>query len=264
MFVKTSRIAAIAAAIIAAMMMCAMSAPLAFADETTTEPEVAEEGVFKLLGESTYTLSVGGTAILQYDDSQYDDWYYFESSNENVATVNNSGKVKGKNLGVATVSAMTDEDVLASWKICVTKKSLTVKEPVGCQWNFGVTLANVSGWKSGTYKSSNKKICSVKGRTITTHKSGNVTITAKIKGVTYTIKVKSVAVPVATLKAKTESYIKNHLYYPSSYQRISLTYKNGQAILRFSANNQYGTRIASIAYGFYSGNKFYVSSESLR
>ena len=156
-------------------------------------------------------------------------WY---SSNKNVATVDNNGKVTVLKKGTVTITAKAKDGSNKSAKCkftvkqLVTKLSYNNKKQVKEVYKnktikFAVTVVPSNANNKGlTYSSSNKKVATVNSKGVVKGiKAGTVTITAKAKDgsrkvVKLTVKVKNPPISVNTKltikQLKSKSIVKRH------------------------------------------------------
>ena len=156
----------------------------------------------------------------------------WKTSNKNVATVDNNGKVTVLKKGTVTITAKAKDGSNKSAKCkftvkqLVTKLSYNNKKQVkevykNKKMKFAVTVAPSNANNKGlTYSSSNKKVATVNSKgVIKGIKAGTVTITAKAKdgsrkAVKLTVKVKNPPISVNTKltikQLKSKSIVKRH------------------------------------------------------
>lgn len=152
-----------------------------------------------------YTLSAGSTGQV-----------WFSSSNNDVAYVDYDGKVVAQSKGKATITAETYNGKKATCKVTV-KQSLTairlsrqrIAIPKKTKYKLKAVVDDGAKSKSYKWKSSNKKVVSVKGKgksaTITAKKPGKAKITVKAaNGVKQTCTVR-------VTKTKTTDSLKKQL-----------------------------------------------------
>ena len=173
----------------------------------------------------------------------------FTSSNKSVASVSTSGQygyVKGKRLGVATITAKMGNKKA---KCTVVVKRTYVQMKSGKSKNLLNLVKKVSGYKKAKWSSGKKSVVTVdkKGK-IKAKKHGIAKITAKIKGRKYTITVYSYS--HAGVKKRLITYLKDHLIAPQSLKVGRVTYPAYNSCrIWFSAYNRYGERVYDDIYG---------------
>ena len=169
------------------------------------------------------------------------------SSNPNVATVDNSGKVTGKKAGTAVITIILASGVPAKVTVTVQKKAVatakimngekSLKLNIGDKKTLQPVISPITTTDKMSYTSSNKKVATVtKGGVILAKKSGtaNITVKAGKKKVTVKVTVAKKAptgmngVPASkTLKAKKSFTIKPKLT-PSGAE-AKITYKSSNS-----------------------------------
>ncbi|MDD6326336.1 MAG: Ig-like domain-containing protein [Lachnospiraceae bacterium] len=169
------------------------------------------------------------------------------SSNPNVATVDNSGKVTGKKAGTAVITITLASGVPAKVTVTVQKKAVatakimnvekSLKLNIGDKKTLQPVISPITTTDKMSYTSSNKKVATVtKGGVILAKKSGtaNITVKAGKKKVTVKVTVAKKAptgmngVPASkTLKAKKSFTIKPKLT-PSGAE-AKITYKSSNS-----------------------------------
>ena len=103
----------------------------------------------------------------------------YKTSNKKVATAK-KGKITGKSIGTAKIT-IKDKGNTYIYKVTVSKVYLSAQK-VTLNVKKSATI-RVKGTKSrATWKSSNKKVATVKNGKITAKKKGKAVVTAKIKG----------------------------------------------------------------------------------
>ena len=162
----------------------------------------------------------------------------WKTSNKNVATVDNNGKVTVLKKGTVTITAKAKDGSNKSAKCkftvkqLVTKLSYNNKKQVkevykNKKMKFAVTVAPSNANNKGlTYSSSNKKVATVNSKgVIKGIKAGTVTITAKAKdrsNKVVKIKVKVKNPPITDTTILTEKTLKN----PQTVKRICTKLNN--------------------------------------
>lgn len=173
----------------------------------------AEDASFSL-DETTLSVKLNATAYLTYKNKPSEETIIWESSNPNVATVNN-GTIKGVSIGTATITAKVAGQT-ASCEVSVVYGDLTIKgnddlESSGINLilgehpseNLKVTVRDGKGEIVNnvevTLKSSNPSVATVdKTGKITAVGVGKTNITASVGGVSKTKEVNVVAAPKFT------------------------------------------------------------------
>ena len=128
----------------------------------------------------------------------------WSSSNKKVATVNSKGKVTARKAGTATITAKSGKKsakvkvkvVNPNAPVKVTKVTLdrsgTVKLPLNEKLTLTATLKPSGATGKLTWKSSNKKVATVKNGVVTPKKKGTATITVTCGKKSAKVKVKVV------------------------------------------------------------------------
>ena len=170
-------------------------------NEVETQPTTVVEPVVKPttinLKEKSKTLYLKGTYTIKPNVVNAVGDTVFVSNDNSVATVDNNGVVTAKKKG-STVITITNNNVVAQFKVVVKKPTVNLKKgkakkvPVGTSFKLKIT------GKVGktTYKVSNKKFKVNKNGKLKAKKPGKATITIKTNGITIKRKIKS------TLKLK--------------------------------------------------------------
>ncbi len=185
----------------------------------TTPPVTTVEGI--QLNTNTLSLNVGQTAQLQAAllPAGVTGTVTWTSSNSSVATVTNTGLVKGQKPGTANITAsaggktavcaVTVKKVpVASVKLNKTKLTLGVKETF--KLTTTVKPGNATD-KKAVWKSSKPKVVTVKNGKLTAKKKGTATITVTVDGKKKTCKVTVKAAPKKIQKLnKTKVTIKKN------------------------------------------------------
>lgn len=214
-------------------------------NEALSHLQAAEKELVKVtaaLDKKTVAVYTGKTVTLKATSNDKDAKATFTSSNTKVATVSNTGVVKGVKAGTATITASYG-NAKATCKVTVkapsvkfAKKTATVYK--GKTATVKATLAGVSSVK---YTSSNKKVATVNSKTgaVKGLKAGTVTITAtsgKLKA-TYKLTVKnptfSLTKSSATIKKGKTTTIKSKaapagkVTYTSSNRKVATVTSKG-------------------------------------
>ena len=170
-------------------------------NEVETQPTTVVEPVVKPttinLKEKSKTLYLKGTYTIKPNVVNAVGDTVFVSNDNSVATVDNNGVVTAKKKG-STVITITNNNVVAQFKVVVKKPTVNLKKgkakkvPVGTSFKLKIT-GKVG---KATYKVSNKKFKVNKNGELKAKKPGKATITIKTNGITIKRKIKS------TLKLK--------------------------------------------------------------
>ena len=170
-------------------------------NEVETQPTTVVEPVVKPttinLKEKSKTLYLKGTYTIKPNVVNAVGDTVFVSNDNSVATVDNNGVVTAKKKG-STVITITNNNVVAQFKVVVKKPTVNLKKgkakkvPVGTSFKLKIT-GKVG---KATYKVSNKKFKVNKNGKLKAKKPGKATITIKTNGITIKRKIKS------TLKLK--------------------------------------------------------------
>ncbi len=203
------------------------------------------------LNKSKLSLVVGKTATLKAtvtpkSASKKLSW---KSSNSKVAKVKN-GKVTAKKAGKATITVQNGDGKKATCKVTVTKTAPKKKQPtkvtlnkkklslkIGSSATLKATVSPSGAVKKLSWKSSNKKVATVKNGKVTAKKKGKATITVTtgngkkaVCQVTVTKKGQSQAQSLEIKKAQALSKYKKMLEKNTKYKYFSVCYINGDSI----------------------------------
>lgn len=162
----------------------------------------------------------------------------WKSSNSSVVSVSSSGKIKAKKAGTAKITVTIkgkNGTVSAACKVTVKKPTISLnKTSVTIKKGSTLSLkATVKGSSQKvTWKSSNKKVATVKNGKVTAKKAGTVTITAKANGVTAKCKVTVKNVPV-TIKLSASSLT----VYKGNTAALKATVTGSNSSVKWSSSN---------------------------
>lgn len=134
----------------------------------------------------------------------------WKSGDTKIATVKN-GKVTAKRAGKVTITA-TANGIRKTCRITVKKPALKLRQSSLTLYTKGKISAEIDAKITGSskrivWKTSNKKIATVKNGKVTAKKAGKVTITAKANGITKRCEV-TVKKPSLSLKSSTKVNLK--------------------------------------------------------
>lgn len=143
------------------------------------------------LSKSKLSLVIGKNATLKasVSPSGAPETLSWKSSNKKVATVKN-GKVTAKKTGKTTITVTTDSGKQATCKVKVTKKAVPKKVTLskeklslklGSSATLQATVSPKGAVQTLSWKSSNKKVATVKNGKVTAKKVGKAVITVKTK-----------------------------------------------------------------------------------
>ncbi|WP_394912250.1 fibronectin type III domain-containing protein [uncultured Robinsoniella sp.] len=171
-----------------------------------------EPGPTLTLNKSSATIYTKGTTSVRLTakvtgPSKKVSW---KSGDTKIATVKN-GKVTAKKAGKVTITA-TANGIRRTCRITVKKPALKLTKTKLTLYTKGRTTAEIGAKITGSskrivWKTSNKKIATVKGGKITAKKAGKVTITAKANGITKRCEV-NVKKPSLSVKGSTAVNLK--------------------------------------------------------
>ncbi|MDD6644580.1 MAG: Ig-like domain-containing protein [Oscillospiraceae bacterium] len=147
----------------------------AWGEQVLLEGEVRKIQNQAKLSESKLTLKAGDTKILKVTDGTAKAW---ETSNKNVATVNN-GKVTAVGKGTATITAtLTTGEKLTCKVTVVTSPKLTLSKVI--LKSGGSKTIKAVGGTVRSWTTSNKNVATVKDGKITALSKGTATVTATL------------------------------------------------------------------------------------
>lgn len=168
-------------------------------DEALEHLKAAETALVKVtvsLNKTSAAIYTGKTVTLKATSNDTAKTVTYTTGNKAVATVSNTGVVKGVKAGTAVITVKCG-NATATCKVTVKAPSVKFakKSAVVYKGKTATVKATLAGVSSVTYKSSNTKIATVNSKTGTVKgiKAGKVTITAtsgKLKA-TYTLTVKN-------------------------------------------------------------------------
>lgn len=194
------------------------------------------------LNKTKVTLAKGKTYQLKatYKPTDATAKLTYSSSNTKVATVNSSGKITAKALGLATITAKKGNKKAK----CTVHVNSTYLQ-IGAKKSKSLVsyVKKVTGYKGAKWSSNKKSVVTVtKKGTIKTKKHGIAKITAKIKGKSYSVIVYSYS--KSGVKKRIVDYLKAVLIVPSSLKIGTVTYPAyNKCKVYFSAYNRYGQRV---------------------
>lgn len=223
---------------------------------------VIEKGA--VLNEKTLTLDIGASKTLGvtvYPTNSTDKRVTWTSSNPKVATVSSNGTVKGVSAGKAVITAKaaiggvegkcTVTVIKPTTGVTLSKKSATIAVGGNVTLKATVSPADASV-KTVTWKSSDKKVATVKKGVVTGVSAGTVTITATTKNgnkkATCTVKVKPATMVIN--KAKSNGYNQAKITW-SAVPNVT-----GYRIYRMNSKGKYKL-VAKVA----AGNTSYVDKK---
>ena len=214
-------------------------------NEALSHLQAAEKELVKVtaaLDKKTVAVYTGKTVTLKATSNDKDAKATFTSSNTKVATVSNTGVVKGVKAGTATITASYG-NAKATCKVTVKAPSVKFAKKTATVYKgkTAIVKATLAGVSSVKYTSSNKKVATVNSKTgaVKGLKAGTVTITAtsgKLKA-TYKLTVKnptfSLTKSSATIKKGKTTTIKSKaapagkVTYTSSNRKVATVTSKG-------------------------------------
>ena len=179
---------------------------------------------------NTLSIKVGETKPLNFTDPNGNKVsVLWESSNPDIATVDDKGNVKGKKVGTCVISTWWNSKLYgvkinvkaAPKKVSISKKKLTLK--VGKKTTLKLKNANASKVK---WSSSNKKVATVSKGVIKAKKVGKATITATYKKKKYkcTVTVKKSGMTKQQAFNKVKNYLIKNGYKDDTGVNVFYTY----------------------------------------
>lgn len=188
------------------------------------------------------------TALKATVSTKQDSVQGWKSSNTKILTVDKKGKITGKKAGTAKVTVTTKAGATAICTVKVQKakvvtKSLSMAKKLTAAKGTSVTLTvtrnPITATEKITWKTSNKKVATVKNGKVTFKKAGKVTITATAnkKSAKCAITVKNPSVKLkstkATIKVKKTAQIV-----------IKSTFPAGDKVKAYKSSN---TKVATVS-----------------
>lgn len=187
-------------------------------------------------GSSKIKLAIGKTYKTKVKSDYKNPFVYYSSSNSKIASVDSSGKIKAKNLGVATITAKTKGGNSVKWKVTVNETYIDIVG--GSSKKYNSILKYVKNQGKGKWETSNKNVAQVSGKTIKGISSGKADVTLTANGVKYTIT--TYVADKTKLKNAAVSTLKSILRNPSSLIINNAYYDKDTYVINYSAMNGFG------------------------
>lgn len=190
------------------------------------------------LNKSKITLGVDKTYTLKgkFSPEYATDNQIWSSSNKNVVSVDNNGKITAKGLGNAVITLKMGTKT-AKCTVIVNNDYLELIK--GETESFTKAVKNIKGYKKAKWKLSQKSVATLKGNTkIEALSHGKAKATAKIGGKTYTITVYVYEHDVLVRAAQNK--LKSMLKYPASLTINRIIGKGNYVRIDYSAMNGFG------------------------
>lgn len=129
-----------------------MALLLLFAIQSCKKPEDGLEGLASYLNEDTVNLKRHETFRLRILGEKIYGQVYFSSGNDLIATVDDSGVIKGQHVGATRVYVMS-ESFMGNCLVCVTPEQTFFREPLV---DFSATRDDIIEYEERLQKSSNE------------------------------------------------------------------------------------------------------------
>lgn len=178
--------------------------------------------------------------LKQEPSSEIPEKITYISSNKKIATVNSAGRVTAVKSGTAIITAKSDSGHTSKAQVTVTPKVKLSKTNLSLNYGQKAVLKITGTASAVTWKTSNKKIVTVKKGQVTSVGVGTAKVSAKVGGKTYicSVTVKKPVINVKNKNLKVKQYVQlkvntsKKIKWISSNSRIAYVSQNGKVTAR--------------------------------